>query len=357
MHPLCAAQLLARGKLPKNHQDTGPFMSRQIRHYDWTDLAIGRTVNVWGRALFMYDCDEFTRSWFRKHGAPEEALEAVPIDVERKLAVPKQAVAPDWYGIGTERDQMQSVNSLIPKPPKFGWEQFMEHGSSALRFAARLVPEHGCRLLPADDIREFVISYFLADDTIQIYEPPIRNSGIIGGKFLERTAIKKPHAVNQDYRARDLYVGAHLVTLSRCFELYDADVATFKFMEDNAHLFPQADIARVLDACRAALSGPEVRLVPWPPRGTIAFSISDPKGKGKRGGPPTQRRGSRGSRGLRLGRSKLERKASSRSCRRPGSRWSSGCAWRRTRRRARCPCLTWQLPWPRQAASCRRTSW
>ena len=54
-------------------------------------------------------------------------------------------MAPDWYGIGSERDQMQSVNSLIPKPPKFNWDQFMEHGSNVLRFAARLVEAKGCR--------------------------------------------------------------------------------------------------------------------------------------------------------------------------------------------------------------------
>jgi len=252
-------KLLARGRLPKNHQDTSAFLSRAIHYYDWSDLSIGTTVNVWGRPLFLYDCDAFTRAWYVRHGVPEEQLRAAKVDVEAKLQIPKATVAPDWYGIGSERDQMQSVNSLIPKPPKFNWDQFMEHGSNVLRFAARLVEAEGCRLLPADDVREFIITYFLADDTIQIYEPPIRNSGIIGGKFLERTTVKKPNSIHVEYRARDLAIGGHLVTLSRCFELYDADVFTFKFMEQNCRDFPQADAARVLGKCRAAVGTAEAR--------------------------------------------------------------------------------------------------
>lgn len=42
----------------------------------------------------------------------------------------------------------------------------------------------------------FIISYFLSDDTVLVFEPPQRNSGILGGKFLERGRIKKPDGVN-----------------------------------------------------------------------------------------------------------------------------------------------------------------
>jgi hypothetical protein len=45
---------------------------------------------------------------------------------------------------------------------------------------------------PIDQNRYFIISYFLCDDTILVYEPSQRNSGIIGGKFLERDRIKLP---------------------------------------------------------------------------------------------------------------------------------------------------------------------
>ena len=34
-----------------------------------------------------------------------------------------------------------------------------------------------------------MLSYFMADDTLSIFEPPLRNSGIIGGKYLERSKV------------------------------------------------------------------------------------------------------------------------------------------------------------------------
>jgi hypothetical protein len=41
-------------------------------------------------------------------------------------------------------------------------------------------------------MRRFVIQFYPADDSVAIYEPAIRNSGIMGGKFLSRFKHKKP---------------------------------------------------------------------------------------------------------------------------------------------------------------------
>ena len=38
--------------------------------------------------------------------------------------------------------------------------------------------------------RSFIVSYYIRDFTIAVFEPPQRNSGIIGGKFLERTRVQ-----------------------------------------------------------------------------------------------------------------------------------------------------------------------
>lgn len=43
---------------------------------------------------------------------------------------------------------------------------------------------------PTDLARRFVLSYFMMDDSIQIFEQPVRNSGIAGGKFLERQKVR-----------------------------------------------------------------------------------------------------------------------------------------------------------------------
>lgn len=45
--------------------------------------------------------------------------------------------------------------------------------SNVLRFLARMDTTK-----PIDMDRRFIISYFLSDDTILVFEPPVRNSGM-----------------------------------------------------------------------------------------------------------------------------------------------------------------------------------
>ena len=62
-----------------------------------------------------------------------------------------------------------------------------------------------------DRNRRFIISYRLSDDMVSIFEPPQRNSGIIGGKFLEATRISKPNCDVENpeyYGPGDFAIGA-----------------------------------------------------------------------------------------------------------------------------------------------------
>ena len=78
--------------------------------------------------------------------------------------------------------------------------------SNVLRFVAFMKTDN-----PVDAGRKFTVSYFLSDDTISVFEPPQRNSGVIGGKFLERGRIQKPgqelfkSEMSEYYKAQDLY--------------------------------------------------------------------------------------------------------------------------------------------------------
>lgn len=56
-----------------------------------------------------------------------------------------------------------------------------------------------------------MISYFLSNDVISIFENPTRNSGIISGKFLEKTRVPKPGSTAnnpQFYSPADFVIGA-----------------------------------------------------------------------------------------------------------------------------------------------------
>lgn len=65
--------------------------------------------------------------------------------------------------------------------------------------------------MPQDKNRRFILSYFLSDDTISIYEPPVKNSGILGGKYLKRTKVTKPGSTPENpiyYEPSDFTIGS-----------------------------------------------------------------------------------------------------------------------------------------------------
>lgn len=63
---------------------------------------------------------------------------------------------------------------------------------------------------PEDEDRRFTLSYYLSDDMISIFEKPTRNTGVIGGKFLKKTRVRKPGTTEENpefYSPADLAIG------------------------------------------------------------------------------------------------------------------------------------------------------
>ena len=90
---------------------------------------------------------------------------------------PPRRELPPYNGFGSEEDSLCSCMGLLPKPPKRDFIKFMEkdrHGldSNVIRFLAKMNTNK-----PIDMDRRFIISYFMSDDTILVFEPPVRNSG------------------------------------------------------------------------------------------------------------------------------------------------------------------------------------
>jgi len=83
-----------------------------------------------------------------------------------------------------------------------------------------------------DKLRRFIISYRLSDDMITVYEKAQRNSGIIGGKFLERT---------RDTPA-DFRIGAVIEIFKHRFRITDVDEYVLKYLESFPGKFPMDTI-------------------------------------------------------------------------------------------------------------------
>lgn len=218
--------------------------------YGESDLMVGAVINVWGRKFTITDCDDFTKEYFiTKYGVDD----FTPIKYKADGASSAARQMPPYNGFGSEEDSLCSCMGLIPKPPKRDFIKFMEkdrHGldSNVLRFLARMDTTK-----PIDMDRRFIISYFLSDDTILVFEPPVRNSGIIGGKFLERGRVKKPQQLlystqlSEYYMSSDLWVGNTVEFNNHKFILIDADEYAFRCMEDSTNEFPVANLKLIMD--------------------------------------------------------------------------------------------------------------
>ena len=89
--------LISRQKIPKNRYDVGSTFSamtmelsdKEIKEYfSPADFAIGKTVQIYNRQFFLYDCDDFTRAYYWKYFGKSDFD---PITVDRRgNIIPKE---------------------------------------------------------------------------------------------------------------------------------------------------------------------------------------------------------------------------------------------------------------------------
>jgi hypothetical protein len=242
--------LLRRQKVPMKFAVDDPNgradVASDSEFYSWQDLAIGTVMDIYNRTLRIISADASTRNFYETEGAPLQP------DCEHEYAQPENPrplnPVPMHSGFGSDSDSMSSCKTLIPKPPK---TQFDIHGvnlpAKILRFSARMDTTR------YDDVdRRFVILIYLADNTIQVREPPARNSGVVGGMWLSRQAVQKEDGTL--FQPMDFYAGATMIFNHSKFIVLDVDEHTLIHMDRNAGEFPMADVGFCLAAMKEALS-------------------------------------------------------------------------------------------------------
>lgn len=260
--------LLSRRRLPKDyhsmvpHRDPVTDPAPKSSFYEVADFVVGRTFNLWGRPMLIKDCDGATREYYRSVLGVQQGK----VEDEPSSPPPAKVLPPPAGGlrIGSDSDSLASCLHLRPKKPKVAYHKMMTNTGKVLRYSARLASSR-----PEDRGRLFVIAYYLADDTLSVYEEKRGNSGIIGGKFLERSRVKHPgyrataddmdpdvygHMVGgcprQYYQPQHLYVGAQLLVLSHTFTVCDMDLFTLNYTMSLPRQFPWADTDDILDRVR-----------------------------------------------------------------------------------------------------------
>jgi len=230
--------LLKRQKLPKNWNEVGMDLSRigagddgKVIYVSPADLRVGGTIQVYGRNLLLCGADAFTKQWYaREYGLTDADFPRLNMDDPEPTIA--RVSPPPHTGFGSEEDSLGSFLYLMPKVPKQDFKKLIELDGVNLRFLAKLSGN-----VPKVDVgRRFIVTYYLANDSFQIYEKFERNSGFVGGKFLERDRVKNP-INNEWYKASDFYVGAKITANKFQFEIIDQDAYTAKFIQHNRHIW------------------------------------------------------------------------------------------------------------------------
>lgn len=234
--------LICRQQVPKdryNVESTFPAVVMELtdqeikKYHRPEDFGIGKTVSLYNRKFLIYDLDNFTKAFYWKNF---NVSDFTPFDVSQVTKGFSKMEIPPYNGFGSQEDSLQSCLSLIPQPPKKDFIKMLENDGRVLRFEATMDS-----IKPEDRGRRFIISYRLSDDMITIHEPPVRNSGIIGGKFLERTRVAKPVCTPdqpQFYGPQDFSIGAVVEVFKHRFIITGADRYVLSYMEEHSNQFP-----------------------------------------------------------------------------------------------------------------------
>eukprot|EP00771_Trimastix_marina_P004197 gnl/Trimastix_PCT/944.p1 GENE.gnl/Trimastix_PCT/944~~gnl/Trimastix_PCT/944.p1 ORF type:complete len:592 (-),score=180.26 gnl/Trimastix_PCT/944:85-1860(-) len=249
-----ASLFVRRQRMPKVF--TGMTDHRVRNFYTDADLMIGRTIRAFNRDFLMYDADAFTKDFYtRTHGVDSALLE--PVSISEPRPTPPVREVPPHLGFGSEEDSLTSCLHLYPKAPRKDWPKMLENEGRAFRFTARLA-----ECPPTDAERRFIVSAFLSDDTLSVFEPPARNSGFVAGKFLERRKFKKPDDPAVYMTPFDLQVGQVVDLFGHKLLLMDADDHTLHevlAVPGRAPVSPDAELRRLQEAMiEAQISAPEV---------------------------------------------------------------------------------------------------
>ena len=115
---------------------------------------------------------------------------------------------------------------LIPQKPKVDFYKAVDNDKKILRFTAKFNTR-----VPEDVERRFIISFYLADDTISIYEPYSKNSGILHGKFLHRKKYRNVDKGNAFITPSDMPIGGDVKINGNSFHILSMDEYTSKYLQ------------------------------------------------------------------------------------------------------------------------------
>merc|ERR1719486_586236 len=198
---------------------------------------MGIDVTIYARTFHIVSCDEFTKWFYGQAGLDIGSEEETPLDNFLENQVFKKVNQKHLTGLPKSVMEQKEYNELrmggSRKNHKL--EQFLQNDRKVLRFYAYWddPTRYGAR-------QYFVMHYYLADDSVEINNNYMRNSGrwevpvFFTRKKLELqpTMTHTPGMYKPQpplLKAEDIEVGKSIPVYGRDFFIYDADDSTKEF--------------------------------------------------------------------------------------------------------------------------------
>ena len=217
---------LRRQKLPETFDVKQPGQNFiGDRYLTCDEIQANRPLIAYGRMFDIRGVDRFTQEYFN-----EKFNRQFPVsDIEQPQAPnPVQIKVPPHNGFGDEVDSLGYVYDLIPKKPKIDFFKYVDNDRKILRYTARFNTQ-----IPEDVDRRFIISFYLADDTISVFEPAQKNSGFLEGPFLKRNKYKNVDCNQEFITPSHLPIGGDVRINGYSFHLLGCDDYTTKYLATN----------------------------------------------------------------------------------------------------------------------------
>lgn len=160
--------------------------------------------------------DEYTQNFYKTKYNRHFDLGGIETPAPRTVKPPQ--VPSHNPLMGQEEDSLGYIYKLVPDRPKPNFFKALDNQAKILRFTARFNTR-----VPEDVDRRFIISFYLADDSIGIYEPNQKNSGIISGKFLERKKYKNVNKNQEWITPTDMALGGDVTINGHNFHILSCD--------------------------------------------------------------------------------------------------------------------------------------
>ncbi|AIN99468.1 hypothetical protein LPMP_270860 [Leishmania panamensis] len=253
-------QRIARSTDPSGKFDSSTLGSVTFKenantvYYTDEDIRIGNVLNLYGRQVKIHDYNQYTRDYMAERFGIT-SYKPIP------GATPPPFVPPCSTRREISEEEMRERHN--EKHEELRRHRF---ANSVVKFLARLDNNK-----EEDKVRRFVLAVYPADNTVSIFEPVIRNSGIVGGKFLQRQKVRR--ADGEYFHADDFYVGARVELNSFPLVILNSDEHSLNYMEHNPEEFSHSDINKIVRKMQAMLQSSTTGLAE-------AFRLADENQRG-----------------------------------------------------------------------------